>query len=136
MGPGRKSASFSADAHRTRARSAAAVRGGEGLVQVEVHHVDAQVAGADDAQQGIQVGAVAIDQPAAIVDDLDDLLEVFVEQTERVRIGQHQSDRRYRRRQLSGQPGPRCRARRMGSARPPGCSWPKRPGWCRAPNRG
>ena len=57
-------------ADRTGAGSAAAVRRGEGLVQVEVHHVDAQIARADDAQQGIQVGAVAVDQAAAVVDDL------------------------------------------------------------------
>ncbi len=79
-------------AHRTGTRSAAAVRDGEGLVQVEVHEVEAQVAGADDAEQGVQVGAIAVHQAAAVVDQLDDLFDVLVEETERVRVGQHHAD--------------------------------------------
>ena len=79
-GPGRKSDQVRGDAHRTRARSAAAVRGGEGLVQVEVHHVEAQVARADDAQQGVQVRAVAVHQAAAAVHQLDHLLDMLIEQ--------------------------------------------------------
>ena len=38
---------------RSHTRSAAAVWDGEGLVQIEVHHVEAQVAGADDAKHGV-----------------------------------------------------------------------------------
>ena len=60
------------------------MRDRERFVQVEVHHVEAEVAGADDAEQGVQVGAVAVHQAAAVVDDFDDFLDVFIEQAERV----------------------------------------------------
>ena len=80
------------DTDGTDARSAAAVRDGEGLVQVEVHHVEAQVAGADDAEQRVQVRAVAIHQAAAAVHQLDDLFDVLIEETERVRVGEHHAD--------------------------------------------
>ena len=59
--------------HRTRARTAAAVRRGEGLVQVQVHHVDAEIAGPRDADQRVHVGAVHVDQRALRVQDLGDL---------------------------------------------------------------
>ena len=80
------------DTDGTDTRSAAAVRDGEGLVQVEVHQVEAQIAGADDAEQGVQVGAVAVHQAAAVVHELDDLLDVLIEEAERVGIGQHHAD--------------------------------------------
>ena len=58
---------------RARAGAAAAVRAAEGLVRVEVHHVGAEIAGPGDAQDGVHVGAVEIDQPAGVVDHLGDL---------------------------------------------------------------
>ncbi len=69
-------------------------------MQVEVHQVETQVAGADDAEQGVQVCAVAVHQAAAVVDELDDLLDMLIEQAERVRVGQHHADARYHRRRL------------------------------------
>ena len=39
--------------HRAAARAAAPVGGGEGLVQVEVHHVKAHIAGAGDLTSGL-----------------------------------------------------------------------------------
>ena len=89
-GPGRNFARSCAHADRTRAGTAAAVRGGEGLVQVEVHDVDAEVAGPGDAEDGVEVGAVVVDQPARLVDGRDDLLDVLVPEAERVRVGDHQ----------------------------------------------
>ena len=77
---------------RAGAGSAAAVRDSEGLVQVEVHQVDAQVTGADDAEQRVQVGAVTVDQAAAIVHDLDHFFYVLIEQPQRIGVGQHQAD--------------------------------------------
>ena len=44
--------------------SAAAVRRRKCLVQVEVHHVDAHVAGAGDADERVHVGAVHVEQRA------------------------------------------------------------------------
>ena len=61
------------------------MRGGEGLVQVEVHDVDAEVAGPGDAEDGVEVRAVVVDQPARLVDGRDDLLDVLVPQPEGVR---------------------------------------------------
>ena len=49
------------------------MRGGEGLVQVEVDHVEAHVAGPDDAHDCIEVGAVVVAQAARLMDDLGDL---------------------------------------------------------------
>src|SRR3990172_2558554 len=63
-------------ADRTGTRAAAAVRGGEGLMQVVVQHVETQVAGTDDAEQGVHVGAVAVHQPAGAVYQLDDCFDV------------------------------------------------------------
>ena len=65
------------------------MRGGEGLVQVEVHDVEAQVARAGDAQQGIHVRPVAIDQTAGIVHHLVDFLDVLIKEAEGVRVGDH-----------------------------------------------
>ena len=56
--------------HRARAGAAAAVRRGERLVQVELHHVDAHVARARAAQDGVHVRAVAVHQAAPLVDQL------------------------------------------------------------------
>ena len=79
--------------HRDRAgsRSAAAVGGGEGLVQVEVDDVEAHVARADNAEDRVQVGAVVVEEPAGVVDHLGDLDDVFFEQAEGVRVREHDS---------------------------------------------
>ena len=53
-----------ANGNRAAAGAAAAVRAGEGLVDVVMHHVDAEVAGPGDAEDGVHVGAVEIDQAA------------------------------------------------------------------------
>ena len=76
--------------YRAGARTAAAVRRRERLVQVQVHHVDAEVAGARDADQRVHVGAVHVDQRAFGVQDFGDARDVFFEHAERVGIGDHQ----------------------------------------------
>ena len=58
---------------RARAGAAAAVRAAERLVRVEVHHVGAEIAGPGDAEDGVHVRAVEIDQAAGVVDQLGDL---------------------------------------------------------------
>ena len=40
-------------------------------MQVEVHDVDAEIARAHHAEDGVEVGAVVVDQAAGLVDDLD-----------------------------------------------------------------
>ena len=53
------------DTDRAGPRTTAAVRGGERLVQVEVHHVEAHVAGPRHAHQRVEVGAVVVQKRAA-----------------------------------------------------------------------
>ena len=76
---------------RPRSRPAPAVRLGEGLVQVEVDDVEPHVAGPRDAHHGVQVRAVVVERRPRLVHDPRDLLDVAVEQAERVRIRQHQA---------------------------------------------
>jgi hypothetical protein len=117
--------------HRTRARPAAAVRRREGLVQVDVHGVDAEVAGAHPADDGVEVGAVAVEVGARRVGQPADLEDVALEQAAGVGVGDHDRrdvGRRAWPRGRRGRPG----RRRSGRSRPP-CSRRRRrwPGWCR-----
>ena len=75
--------------HRAGPRPSPTVRGGERLVQVHVHDVEAHVARPDDAQDGVEVGAVVVEQPPDAVDGGGDLGDVLLEESEGVRIGQH-----------------------------------------------
>ena len=50
--------------------------------------------GRDHACQRVQIGAVAIDQTAAAVDQIDDVADMLVEQAERVGIGKHHAGHR------------------------------------------
>ena len=59
-------------------------------MQVEVHDVDAEVARPGDPEDGVEVGAVVVDQTARLVDGRDDLLDVLVPQPEGVGVGDHQ----------------------------------------------
>jgi len=66
------------------------MRRGKRFVQVEVHDVKAHVAGARRAHDRVHVRAVVVAKSARVVDDLRDLQNVFIEDSERVRIRQHQ----------------------------------------------
>ena len=59
-------------------------------MQVQVHHVDAEVAGADLADQRVHVGAVHVEQRALGVEDVGDLVDLVFEDAERGRVGEHQ----------------------------------------------
>ena len=78
-------------AYGSAARSAAAMGGGEGFVQVEMHHIKAHIAGAYLAHDGVEVGAVIIAKAAGVLDDLGDLQNVLIENTQSVGVGQHQA---------------------------------------------
>ncbi len=71
-------------------RSAAGVRGGEGLVQVEVTQVEAGFAGTGDAEDAVGVGLVVAGQAAGLVDQVDELLDPRVEDPGVLRVGDHQ----------------------------------------------
>ena len=59
-------------------------------MQVEVDHVKAGVAGAHLAQDGIGVGAVIVQEAAGIMDDLCNLGDIDVKESQGVGVGQHQ----------------------------------------------
>src|SRR5690606_38649496 len=55
------------DTDRTGPRSTAAMRTAERLVGIEMHHVGPEISGAGHADDGVHVGPVQINQPAAIM---------------------------------------------------------------------
>jgi 2C-methyl-D-erythritol 2,4-cyclodiphosphate synthase len=59
-------------------------------VQVEVHHVHAEVAGARLADERVHVGAVHVEQRALGVQDVGDLVDFALEDADRGRVGEHQ----------------------------------------------
>ena len=101
-------------AHRDRpdARAAAAVRDAEGLVQVEVRDVAAELARPGVAQQRVEVGAVDVHLTAVLVHDLAQLGDGVLVDAVRRRVGDH--DRRPGRRRA-----PRTGARRSSRSTEP-----------------
>jgi hypothetical protein len=79
------------EADRAHARSAAAVRDGEGLVQVHVADVGADKAGRGQADLGVEVGAVHVHLAAVGMDDGADVANRFLEHAVRRRVGDHQA---------------------------------------------
>jgi aconitase A len=67
------------------------VRLRERLVQVEVDDVEPHVAGPRDPHHRVEVRAVVVERRAGVVHDPRDLLDVAVEQPERVRVREHQA---------------------------------------------
>ena len=59
-------------------------------MQVEVHYVHAEVAGADFADQGVHVGAVHVEQGAFGVEDVGDLVDLVFKDAEGGGVGEHQ----------------------------------------------
>ena len=59
-------------------------------MQVEVHHVHTEIAGANLANQGVHVGAIHIKQPALGMHDVGNLVDLLFEDSQRIRIRQHQ----------------------------------------------
>ena len=138
-----------ADADRADARTAAAVRDAERLVQVEVRDVGAELARRREADERVQVRAVDVHLSAVRVDDLADLPDARLEHAVRRGVGDHdrgqvrararppsprdRRDRRCRRgrrrrRRPACRPSARtrdsCRARTRGSGRR--CGAPRR----------
>ncbi|CUK20928.1 hypothetical protein RUE5091_04574 [Ruegeria denitrificans] len=77
------------DADRAHAGAAAAMRDAEGLVQVQVADVTANVTRTRQAHHGIHVGAVDIDLTAVIMSDLADFLHGGLEHAMGGRVGDH-----------------------------------------------
>ena len=77
-------------ADRSHARTAAAVRNAERLVQVDVADVGPHVGGPGEADLRVHVGPVHVDLPAALVHDLADSLHLLLEDAVGRRVGDHQ----------------------------------------------
>ena len=63
------------------------------LVEIQVHHVHAEVAGPRFAHQRIHVGAVHVEQRTLGVQHVGDLVDLAFEDSDRRWIGQHQRRR-------------------------------------------
>ncbi len=59
-------------------------------MQVQVHHVGAEVAGANLADQRVHVRAIHVEQRTLGVQHVGDLVDLLLEDAERVGIGEHQ----------------------------------------------
>ncbi len=59
-------------------------------MQIQVHHVDAEVARTRDSDQRVHVGAIHVNHRALGMQNLSDARDVFLEYAERVGIGDHQ----------------------------------------------
>ena len=122
--------------HRAGARTAAAVRRREGLVQVEVHHVDAEIARPGDADERVHVGAVHVDHARPSRAGCRPPARMFSSKTPSVfGIGDHDGRDVFVDVRPSGARCPPARARWTGCSRPRSRPWQRWPDWCRAPNR-
>ena len=65
----------------------------ERLVQVHVDYVESDVCRTYDTDYSVEVGAVIVAESAGLMDELCDLHDVRVEETNCVRVGQHQTGR-------------------------------------------
>ena len=66
------------------------MRRGKCFVQVQVHHVHAEIAGANLAHKRVHVGAVHVEQAAFGVHDVRDLVDLLLEDAQRIGIGKHE----------------------------------------------
>ena len=69
------------------------MRGREGLVQIQMHHIHAEVPRTGLAHQGVHVGAVHVEQGAFGVKYVGDLMNLALEDADGAGVGQHQRSR-------------------------------------------
>ena len=60
-------------------------------MQIEVHDINAKIAGARDANQRVHVGAVHVDKAAFVMHDAADFADVLFENANSVGVGDHQA---------------------------------------------
>ncbi len=80
--PGRKD-------DRSRPRSAAAMRSREGLVEIDMHRVDAEIAGSRLAHDRVEIRPIAIKIGPGLMHQSGDFDDILLEQPTGVGIGQH-----------------------------------------------
>ena len=78
-----------ANANRTTTRTASAMRGGEGFVEIDVHDIEAHIARTTYAKHRVEVGTIVVHECATIVDELGNLRYLALEESEGVRVGHH-----------------------------------------------
>src|ERR1051325_2457368 len=76
--------------HRTCAWTAASMRSTEGFVQVQMHHVHAQIAGPSDAGQRVHIRAVHVEQRAFAVQNGGNFRHAVFEDSQRGGVSDHQ----------------------------------------------
>ena len=75
--------------HGARPRPAAAVRGAERLVQIDVHGINAEVTRADAAHDCVEIRAVTIDETTSLMHRIRDRLKVAFKQTTCIGVSDH-----------------------------------------------
>jgi hypothetical protein len=65
------------------------MRRGEGLVQIDMHCIDAEIAWAYFAGNRVEIRAVAIEIGSCVVQGFGDFGDLWLEQPARIRVGQH-----------------------------------------------
>ncbi len=79
------------DANRSHARPAAAMRDGEGLVQIDVRNVGTNIGRTGEADLGIEIGPIHIYLAAVCVNGGADVFDGFLEYAVRRGVGEHQA---------------------------------------------
>ena len=79
------------DAERARPGTARAMGRRERLVDVDVHAVEAEIAGARDPEERVHVRAVAVHEPADVVYRGADLAHALFEEADGVRVREHEA---------------------------------------------
>ena len=75
--------------HRPRARAAAAMRRRKSFVQIDMHRIDAEIGRPHASDDGVEIGAIAIEIGAGFMHVLGDGNNIALEQAAGVGIGQH-----------------------------------------------
>ena len=76
-------------ANRTASRTSTAMRCGEGLVQVDVHDIEAHIARTAHAEHGVEVGSVVVHQTATFVYQSCYFRNLGFEDTQSIGVGHH-----------------------------------------------
>ncbi len=60
------------------------------LVQIQVHHIDAEISGAHFADQGVHICPVHVEQTALCVHDVGNLVNLLLKNPQGIGIGEHE----------------------------------------------
>src|SRR5690554_7373861 len=88
---GKKIGKISPDSDGPASGTAAAVRRGKRLMQVQMNNIKTHLGGTGDAKQGVQVSAVVIEKASVFAHEPRDFHDILFEYPQRVGIGKHDS---------------------------------------------